>query len=253
MKNKIKEKKNKIKSSSLFTILRLPHHQGFSSRETDFHFCQFLSNFFKYLSLNFLLSYPNNNFTVYFPSNSLLLSFSALGFNFTFHILFISFCHLTSVLILLLNSFTNSFAFSKSFSFSHVLFPGINPFQYTKYFSISHIFLLFNIFSTSYFSTLSTSTSFASSIFCPSTCSLYYTTWLTFMTRWILIDIGSHNLTVLVETTLSIICRLIYWSTNFFASHFLNTRSFVLSIILSLFFRSSTSFLSLSACCFIFS
>ena len=113
------------------------------------------------------------------------------------------------------------------------------------------IFLLFNIFSTSYSLTLSTSTSFTFSIFCLSTYSLYCTTQLMFTTRWILTEVGSCNLTTLVEITLSMIYGPIYWSTNFIASQFLNTRYFVLNIILSSFFYSSTFFLPLFACCFI--
>jgi len=74
-----------------------------------------------------------------------------------------------------------------------------------------------------------------------------------FTTRWIIIEVGSCNLTVLVDTTSLIIYRPIYQSTNFFASLFLNTKSFVLSITLSLVFYSLASFLFLSACHFIFS
>ena len=99
--------------------------------------------------------------------------------------------------------------------------------------------------------TPSTLIGFTSSFFCSSTCSLYYTTRLTFKSRWILIKVGSHSLTVLVDTTSSIVYGLIYWSTSFFAGLSLNTKSFVLNIALSLFFHSSLSFLSLSACFFI--
>ena len=119
-------------------------------------------------------------------------------------------------------------------------------------FTTPFIYYLFNILFTSYSFTLSTFTSFTSSTFCPSTYSLYYTIQLTFTTRWILIDIGSCNLTVLVDTTLLIMYGLTYWSTNFLASHFLNIKSFILNIPLSSFFYSLTSFLPLSACCFIF-
>ena len=127
----------------------------------------------------------------------------------------------------------------------------INPFHHTKYFTTPLTFHLFNIFSTSYSSTPSTSTGFTSSTFCPSTCSLYYTTQLIFTTRRILIDIGSYNLTTLVDTTLLMAYGPTYLSTNFFASHSLNTKSFVLNITLSSIFYSSFSFLPLSACHFI--
>jgi len=155
--------------------LTLPPSQGFSSRETDFYFYQFLSNFLKYSSSNFPLSHLYNIFTVYFSGNfSLLKSFSSIISNFSYL--------LTSTLILSSNSFIASLVFPRSSSLSYMLCSAINPFQYTKYFSISLIFLLFKIFSTSYSSTPSTSIGFVSFFFYPSTCSLYYTTQLTFIT-----------------------------------------------------------------------
>ena len=72
-----------------------------------------------------------------------------------------------------------------------------------------------------------------------------------FTTRCILIEVGSRNLTTLVDTISLMVYRPIYQFTNFFTGHFLNTRSFILNITLSSFFHSSTSFLSLSACHFI--
>ena len=85
------------------------------------------------------------------------------------------------------------------------------------------------------------------------TCSLYYTFWLIFTTRWIFIKVGSCNLTALVNITFSIVYRPTYQSTNFLAGHSLNTKSFILSITLSPFFQSSVFFLLLSPCLFIFS
>ena len=105
----------------MFLILTPSSLQGFSSRETDFHLCQHLSNFFKYSSSNFLSSHPNNNFAVYFPSSSLLLNSSAFGFNLIFYLSSISSYLLTFTPILPSNLLTNSLAFSKSSSFSHVL------------------------------------------------------------------------------------------------------------------------------------
>ena len=140
-----------------------------------FYLFQFLSNFFKYLFLNFLLSHPNNNFTVYFPSNSLLLNSSALGFNFTLHLCSTPFYLLTSTLTLLSNSFTNSFTFSKFFSFSYISCFAVNLFYLTRYLSTSLIFLLFKIFSPFHYSTPFTSIGLTFFFFCPSTCSLYYT------------------------------------------------------------------------------
>ena len=239
------EIERKIKSISLLSLtLTLLLLQDFFSRETNFHFCQFLSNFLKYSSFNFLSIQLYNIFAVYFSSNSpLLKSFSFILFNFS--------CYLTLVLILLSNSATTSFIFFKFSSFSHILLSTINPFHCTKYFTTSLIFLLFSIFSTSYSLTPSTSTGFTSSTFSPFICSLYYITGLTFITRWILIEVSSYNLTALVNTILSMIYGPTYWSTNLFASFFLNTKSFVLNIILLHFFHSSTFFVSLSTCCFI--
>ena len=114
--------------------------QGFSSGETDFHFHQFLSNFFQYLSSIFLSSHPNKIFAIYFPSNSFLLNLSTLGFNFTLHLCSTPSCLLTSALIFPLNSSTNSLVFSKSSFFSQVSFSAVNSFHCTRYLSILCIF-----------------------------------------------------------------------------------------------------------------
>ena len=223
-----KKKKKKNSYCPLSSTLTLPPLQGFSSRETDFHFHQFLSNFLKYPSLNFPSFYPYNIFAIYFPGNSSLLKslFSAIS-NFS--------CLLTSTFILSLNSSTTSLAFPRSSSFFHESCSTVNPFHHTKYFTTSLIFCLFKIFSTSHSSTPSTSTGFTFSTFCPSTCSLYHTTQLTFTTRCILIEVGNCNLTALVNTTSSMMYGPIYQSTNFFTSCSLNTKSFVLNITLSFF------------------
>ena len=203
-------KENKRALSLLLAILTLSLLQGFSSRETDFHLCQFFSNFFKYSSLNFLSSQPYSNFAVYFPSNSLLLYSSAFGFFFvlspcsTFSYFF------TSILNLPSNSSTNSLAFLRFSSLSHVLLSVVNPFHCTKYLFISRIFLLFSIFLISHFLLSSTSIGFLASFFFPFICSLYHTIQLMFTTRWILIEIGSCNLTVLVDITSSIVYGLTY-------------------------------------------
>ena len=169
-------KKNKIESivhnSDIIPL------QSFFSRETDFHLCQFLSKFFKYSSSNFLSSHPNKIFAVYFPGNSLLLNSSAFRFNFTFYTFSSSFYHLTFPSTLLSNLPTNFSMFSKSFSFSHVLFFTVmhQILHYSPYFSFIKIIL------TSYSSASSTSTSIGSSTLCPFTCSLYLTTLLMFTT-----------------------------------------------------------------------
>ena len=142
--------------------------QSFFSGETDFHLHQFLSNFLKYSSSNFLSSYLYNIFAINFPSNfPLLKSFSSTIFNFSYFLI--------SAFILPSNSSNASLVFPKSSFFSHVSFSTINPFHYTKYLSTSLIFLLFNILSISYSLTPSISIGFSSSFFYPSTCSLYCT------------------------------------------------------------------------------
>ena len=92
---------------------------------------------------------------------------------------------------------------------------------------------------------------FLFSFFCPSTCFLYRTIQLMFTTGWILIEVGSHNLTALVDTTSSIVYGPTYQSTSFLASLSLNTKSLVLNNTLSPFFYSLVSFLLLFACLFI--
>ena len=149
---KVIKKKNRIrkeigeKLSPLLLILTLPPSQGFFSRETDFYLHQFFSNFFKYFSSNFPPSHPYSNFAIYFPGSSFLLYFSASGFLFISPSTSIFSCCLTFTFNLLSNLSINSFAFSKSSPFSHVLFSAMNPFQCTKYLSTPCIFLLFNIF-----------------------------------------------------------------------------------------------------------
>ena len=105
--------------------------------------------------------------------------------------------------------------------------------------------------SISYFSFPSTFTGFPSSFLCSPTCSLYYTIRLTFTTGWILIEVGSRNLTILVDTIFSIVYGLTYQSTSFLAGLSLNTKSLVLNNTLFFFFQTSLSFLPLSTCLFI--
>ena len=133
------KKENKKKLSLLFLVLTLFSSQGFSSGETDFHFCQFLSNFLRYSFLNFPLSHSYNIFTIYFPGNSpLLKSFSSILSNFS--------CFLISTLILLSNFSIVSLVFPRSSSLFYVSYSTVNLFQHTKYFSTPLIFLLFKIF-----------------------------------------------------------------------------------------------------------
>ena len=142
--------------------MALPLLQGFSSRETDFHLLQFLSNFLRYSTSNFLSSHLYSNLAIYLSSSSLLLYSSHS-------------CHLTSTFNLSSNSSTNSFAFSKSSFFSHVSFSAVNLFHRTKYFSTPLTFLLFSILSTSHSLTPSILIGFPSFLFYSPTCSLYCT------------------------------------------------------------------------------
>ena len=212
----------------------------------SFCFSLFTSPNFFPISLNIhsQTSYPYSIFTIYFPSNSpLLKSYSSTVSIFS--------CFLTSVFILYSNSTTTFFVFFKSFFLFQLSFSTINPFYHTKYFTTPLTFLLFKIFSTSHSSTPLTSTSFTSSFFCSPTCFLYHTTQLTFYTRQILIELGSHNLTILVDIISSIVYEPIYRSTNFFASCSLNIKSFVSNITLSSNFYIFTFFLLLSTYLFI--
>ena len=110
-----------------------------------FHFFQFLSNLFKYSSLNLWSSHLYSIFTVNFPSSSILLYPSSSPT-----------CCLTTTSSHS-NSLINSSAFFK-FSFLSQVFPfAVNLFHYIKYFSTPLIFFFFNIFSTSHSSTPSMS------------------------------------------------------------------------------------------------
>ena len=169
LRKKIENRKKIRKELSPFlAILTLSLLQGFSSRETDFHLCQFLSNFFRYSASNFPSSHPYSNFTIYFLSNIPLLNSLSPGIS-------VFSCLLTSTLNPPSNLFTNYLAFSKSSFFSHESCSAVNLFHRTRYLSTPLIFLLFNILSTSHSSTPSTSIGFSFSFFYPPTCSLYHT------------------------------------------------------------------------------
>ena len=142
-------------------ITPLQHFSGETWLSFPFYLTQFLYNFFKYSFSNFLLSYSNKIFAIYFSSNLLLLNSLVFEFNLTFHIFSILSCLLTSASIFPSNLFINFFAFSKFFSFFHILFSIINPFYFIKYFITPLTFCLFQIFSTSHSSILFTSTGFS--------------------------------------------------------------------------------------------
>ena len=99
--------------SSLFLIL-----------SSSFHFLQFLSYFFKYLSSNFSSSHLYNIFTIYFSGNfPLLKSFFLPNLNFPIFILLHSF-FLQTLLLTSLHS-PNSLAFSNYYILSQT--PSIIP------------------------------------------------------------------------------------------------------------------------------
>ena len=175
-------RKNEKKLSSLLATLTLPLLQGFFSGETNFHLCQFLSNFLRYSASNFLSFYPYSIFAIYLSGNTILLNSSALWSDPSFCSQFTSSYFLISILILPSNSSTNSFVFFRSSFLSHVSPSVVNPFYCTRYFSTPLIFFLFKILSTSYSFTSSTFTGFPSSLFCPFTYSLYHTIQLTLTT-----------------------------------------------------------------------
>ena len=146
------------------------------SRETclsfSFYLIQLFFNFFKYSSLNFLLSYPNKIFAIYFSSDSLFLNISAFRFDFFFFFFSFLICTLfiSSSLISFSNSSTKPIAFSKFSNLSYVSSSTIYFFYLTKYFGFLFISLLFNIFSTLYSFSPFISTGGDRIFFYPSTC-----------------------------------------------------------------------------------
>ena len=162
-------------SSSFFLSSILFKYLFSSICLSSFHLFQFFSNFFKYLSSNFLSSHPYNNFIIYFPGNSPHLKSLSSTIS-------IFFCFLTSTFIRPSNSSNVSPAFSRFSLFSYVSFSAVNSFNCTRYLSTPFIFFLFRIFSISYSSVPSTSMGFPSSFLCPFICSLYQTIQLTLTT-----------------------------------------------------------------------
>ena len=133
--NKRKEFKSTIFNFNITSL------QGFSFEKIEFHFCQFLSNFFKYSFLNFPSFHLYNTFAIYFLSNfPLLKSLSSTMSSF--------FCCLIFILNLPSNSAITFFVFSKFFSFFQKSYSTVNLFYCTKYFTTSLTFILFSIFST---------------------------------------------------------------------------------------------------------
>ena len=115
---------------------KFPHPKEF------FHQYQFLSHLFSLFLSYLLFPQPYSNFAVNSLGNSQLNSFSFSS----------CFCHLsssTSSPYILLNSFTNSFTFSKFSLFSQVFSSTVYPFYLTRNFSFPLTVLLFMIFSIS--------------------------------------------------------------------------------------------------------
>ena len=150
-----------VSSSSFFIISIVLHPLTLP----PFYLLQFLSNLIQY-SLSYFLSDHSNNFlTVNLPSSSLLLKISS------------------SLSCLLISSMSLLYSFSNSsiafFAFSRFSFPfqvsdsAINLFHHTKYLSFPLIHCLFNILSTSHFSSLLIMTGAGCSFLYPSTCPIY--------------------------------------------------------------------------------
>ena len=100
------------------------------------------------------------------------------------------------------NSLIASFAFFKFSLPSHVSDSAVNPFYHTKYLSFPLTHCLFNILSTSYFSSSLIITGAVCSFFYPSTCPMYLRILLSLTTRCIFIVLGSSNSTTFVDTIL---------------------------------------------------
>ena len=127
---KMKMRKNKTKNK-VYCLLLITLSPDFSSKETDFHFHQFLSNFLRYSSSNFLSFYLYN---IYFFINSLFLkSCFSTESNFS--------CLLTSILNIFSNSATAFFVFSKSFSLFYILFFCCKLLHYLLYYSLHFSFI----------------------------------------------------------------------------------------------------------------
>ena len=153
-----------------------------------FYLLQFLSNLTQYFLSYFLSDHPNNFLTVNLPSSSFLLKIPSS----------LSYFLISS--ISLLYSFSNSsiafFAFSRfPFSFQ-VSDSTVNLFHHTKYLSFPLIHHLFNILSTSYFSSPLIMTGAGCSFLYSSTCPMYLCILLTSTTGCILIVLGNSNSTV---------------------------------------------------------
>ena len=130
---------------------------------------------------------------MYLPGNSLLNTFLFSSAS----------CHLTSssssLQYSLSNSSTNSIAFFRFFLLSHMSSSAVHPFYHTKYLFLPCTFLLFMIFSTSHSSSPLITTGCGVSFLYPSTCDLYYCTWLMLTTGCILTVLGRSNSITLLE------------------------------------------------------
>ena len=150
-------------SHNITPLLRFFQRKNLGS----FQCLQFLSNFFKYSSLNFLLSHPYNSLAVYLLGNSPLWSSLTL---------FILSSYISSY------SSINSFVFFKFSFFFQVFSSTVYPFHLTKYSYFLCLFFLFNSLSTLYSFSPSIITGAGGIFSCPLTYSLYLYILLTFTT-----------------------------------------------------------------------
>ena len=101
-----------------------------------------------------------------------------------------------------------------------MLYSAVKLFHITKYLTHPYTTLLLRILLTSHFFSPSTSIRFGSFTFCLFTSFLYFTTLLIFTIGWIFIKTGNLSLTILVDTTFSIVYSFTYYFVSFLASFF---------------------------------
>ena len=190
-------------SSSVYSLISDSFHSIFSSSSqivskvlplacSPFHCLQFLSNLPQYSLLYCLSNYLNSFFAINHPGSSPLLN---VPFSLS--------CYLTSSIshqYSFSNSSTAPFVFSKFSILSQVSDSAINPFHCTRYLFFPLICCLFNILSTSHFSSSLIMTGASCFFLCPSTCPMYLCILLMFTTGYILIVLSNFNSTTFADT-----------------------------------------------------
>ena len=101
-----------------------------------------------------------------------------------------------------------------------MLCSAVKLFHLTKYLTYPCTILLLRILLTSHFFSLFIFIRFGSFTFCLFTSFLYFTTLLIFTIGWIFIKTGNLSLTILVDTTFSIVYSPICYFVSFLASFF---------------------------------